>query len=243
MSRVATAIDCSEKDRKELERLSNSRTDEARRVERAQIIMGCLAGRRNDEVAAQFGIEVGTWRRRFASEGLAGLRDRPRPGKPVVYPAERRQRLLKQLETPPPAGLSGWDGGTLAQALGVSDDAVWRILRKKGIQLRRHRSWCVSTDPEFSTKAADIIGLYLRPPQNAFVISVDEKPSIQALNRSRHAASLLAASWRIWSRAVSSALRNLPRNTRESAFTGNRKPRFGATHSPLAVSASPATKA
>jgi transposase len=186
MSRVATAIDCSEKDRKELERLSNSRTDEARRVERAKIIIGCLAGRRNDEVAAQLGIQaatVGTWRRRFASEGLAGLRDRPRPGKPAVYPADLWQRLLKQLETPPPAGLSGWDGGTLAQALGVSDDAVWRILRKEGIQLRRHRSWCVSTDPEFSTKAADIIGLYLSPPQNAFVISVDEKPSIQALER------------------------------------------------------------
>lgn len=71
----------------------------------------------------------------------------------------------------------------MAQALGASDDAVWRILRKEGIQLRRHRSWCVSTDPEFSTKAADIIGLYLSPPQNAFVISVDEKPSIQALER------------------------------------------------------------
>ncbi len=177
MSRVATAIDCSEKDRKELERLSNSRTNEARRVERAKIIIGCLAGRRNDEVAAQFGIQaatVGTWCRRFASEGLTGLRDRPRSGKPAVYPApELRQRRLKQLETPPPAGLSGWDGGTLAQALGASDDAVWRILRKEGIQLRRHRSWCVSTDPEFSTKAADIIGLYLSPPQNAFVISVD----------------------------------------------------------------------
>ena len=113
MSRVATAIDCSEKDRKELERLSNSRTDEARRVERAKIIIGCLAGRRNDEVAAEFGVQaatVGTWRRRFASEGLAGLRDRPRSGKPAVSPAELRQRLLKQLETPPPAGLAGTAG-------------------------------------------------------------------------------------------------------------------------------------
>ncbi len=113
MSRVATAIDCSEKDRKELERLSHSRTDEARRVERAKIIIGCLAGRRNDEVAAEFGVQaatVGTWRRRFASEGLAGLRDRPRSGKPAVSPAELRQRLLKQLETPPPAGLAGWLG-------------------------------------------------------------------------------------------------------------------------------------
>src|SRR6516162_4885149 len=61
--------------------------------------------------------------------------------------------------------------------------AVWRVLRKEGIQLRRRRSWCVSTDPQFATKAADIIGLYLNPPENALVLSVDKKPSIQALER------------------------------------------------------------
>ena len=184
MSRIAAAIHCTAEDRKELERLSKSRTDEARMVERAKLVLRCLDGRRNDEVAAEFGIQVGTWRKRFASGGLAGLRDRARSGKPPIYPApELRQRILKQLEAPPPAGLSSWDGGTLAQALDVSDDAVWRVLRKEGIQLRRHRSWCVSTDPEFAAKAADVIGLYLSPPQNAIVLSVDEKPSIQALER------------------------------------------------------------
>jgi len=187
MPRVAAAISCTVDDMKELERLSKSRTDEARMVERAKVVLGCLAGRRNDEVSAELGIQaatVGMWRRRFASEGLAGLRDRARPGKPPVYPiAQLRQRILKQLEAPPPAGLASWDGGTLAQALGVSDDVVWRVLRKEGIQLRRHRSWCVSTDPEFAAKAADIIAMYLSPPQNALVLSVDEKPSIQALER------------------------------------------------------------
>ena len=79
-------------------------------------------------------------------------------------PPDLRQRLLRQLEAPPPKGFSGWDGGSLAAALGVSDDAVWRILRKDGIQLRRQRSWCVSTDPQFAAKAADIVGLYLRSP-------------------------------------------------------------------------------
>ena len=90
------------------------------------------------------------------------------------------ERIRKQLELPAPVGLSSWDGATLAQALAVSDDAIWRILRKEGIQLRRMRSWCVSTDPEFAAKAADVIGLYLGPPTNALVLSVDEKPSIQA---------------------------------------------------------------
>src|SRR5712671_1103679 len=81
------------------------------------------------------------------------------------------------------AGLAGWDGASLAAALGASDDAVWRLLRREGVQLRRRRSWCVSTDPQFAAKAADIIGLYLNPPENALVLSVDEKPTIQALER------------------------------------------------------------
>ena len=187
MSRVAVGINCTADDKKELERLSKSRTEESRMVERAKIVLGCLAGRRNDEIASELGIQAataGVWRKRFAAEGLAGLRDRARPGKPPVYPAqELRQRILKQLEAPPPAGLASWDGGTLAKALEVSDDVVWRILRKEGIQLRRLRSWCVSTDPEFAAKAADVIGLYLSRPQNALVLSVDEKPSIQALER------------------------------------------------------------
>ena len=186
MSRVAVALGCESKVMDELKRLSKSRTDEARMVERARIILGCLAGKRNDTVAAELGVRPGTvgiWRKRFAKEGLAGLSDRARPGKPPTYPMDLRQRILRQLEKPAPPGQSAWDGGTLADALGVSDDVVWRVLRKEGIQLRRLRSWCVSTDPEFAAKAADIIGLYLNPPQRALIICVDEKPSIQALRR------------------------------------------------------------
>lgn len=73
------------------------------------------------------------------------------------YGVELRDRILAQLELPPPAGMASWDGGSFARALSVSDDAVWRILRKECIQLQRHRSWCVSTDPEFAAKAADVI--------------------------------------------------------------------------------------
>ena len=128
---------------------------------------------------------VGVWRQRFAVSSLAGLRDAPRSGKPAKYGVELRDRILRQLELAPPAGMASWDGGSLARALSVSDDAVWRVLRKEGIQLQRRRSWCVSTDPEFAAKAADVIGLYLNPPENALVLSVDEKPSIQALERTR----------------------------------------------------------
>lgn len=187
MARVAAQVACSDQDRRELERLSVSRTAQARLVERAKIVLGCLAGERNDQIAARMQLQantVATWRKRFLECGLAGLRDRVRSGKPPTYVAsDLRRRILKQLELPAPEGQSSWDGATLAQALAVSDDAVWRILRKEGIQLRRIRSWCVSTDPEFAAKAADVVGLYLGPPTNALVLSVDEKPSIQALER------------------------------------------------------------
>lgn len=187
MPRVAVPLKCEPKVLQELERLSRSRTEEARLVERAQIILDCLSGKRNDEIAAEHNTQpgtVGVWRKRFAAEGLAGLRDKERSGKPPKYPAaELKQRIIAKLEEPPPPGLATWDGGTLAKELAVSDDAVWRVLRKEGIQLRRHRSWCVSTDPEFAAKSTDIIGLYLAPPQKALVLCVDEKPSVQALER------------------------------------------------------------
>src|SRR5271166_5185171 len=123
------------------------------------------------------------WRRRFAAEGIAGLRDRPRSGKPPRYTGEFRKQVLATLEEPPPQGQAVWDGPALAEHLKTSVHAVWRVLRKEGVCLARQRSWCVSTDPEFTAKAADVVGLYLNPPQNALVLSVEEKPSIQALER------------------------------------------------------------
>lgn len=189
MSRVARPVTCSDEDRRKLERLSTSRIEEARVVERARIVLGCLAGERNDQIAARMHLQAATvalWRNRFIAGGIAALSDLPRSGKPPTYDkVELRTRILRQLDVPPPEGLSSWDGGTLAVALNVLDDAVWRILRKEGIQLQRRRSWCVSTDPEFSAKAANVIGLYLDPPHNAIVISVDEKPSIQVIERKR----------------------------------------------------------
>lgn len=188
MARVAPALSCTAEQRAELLSLARSRTEEARLVERARIVLACLEGKRNDAIGRELGVRpntVGLWRKRFAAAGLSGLRDRPRPGKAPTYGAPLRLRVLRQLELPPPAGLASWDGASLAAALGVSDDAVWRLLRREGIQLRRRRSWCVSTDPQFAAKAADIIGLYLNPPANALVLSVDEKPTIQALERAR----------------------------------------------------------
>ncbi len=87
--------------------------------------------------------------------------------------------MLRLLDQPPPDGYAQWNGRLLAEALGnVSADQVWRILRRHQIQLQRRRSWCLSTDPEFGPKAADVVGLYLNPPENALVLSVDENSHI-----------------------------------------------------------------
>ena len=94
--------------------------------------------------------------------------------------------MLELLDEPPPEGYGKWSGPLLARVLkDVSDDHVWRILRQYDICLERRRSWCISTDLEFGPKAADIVGLYLNPPENALVLGVDEKPSIQALERAQ----------------------------------------------------------
>lgn len=186
MGRRPTALTCGQEDRAELERLARSRTEPLQRVQRAQIILACLSGEPQAQIAARFDIRPNTvskWRIRFAEKGMAGLADAPRSGKPKTYGADLRTRVLALLESPPPKGQAAWDGLALAAAVGAKKSAIYELLKKDGIQLKRHRSWCVSTDPQFATKAADIVGLYLAPPQNALVISVDEKPSIQALSR------------------------------------------------------------
>jgi transposase len=186
MPRHAPELECSVEDRASLVALTKSRTAESRAVERAWIILCSLEGKEIQQVARELKVSVPTvskWRQRFSMWGLRGLSDQPRPGKPVRYDAAFRNRVLAMLEEPPPAGMSHWDGPAVAENLDASVHAVWRVLRREGIYLQRRRSWCVSTDKEFAPKAADVVGLYLNPPVNALVLSVDEKPSIQAIER------------------------------------------------------------
>jgi transposase len=187
MPRHAPPLECSAEDRASLVAITKSRTVEARAVERARIILACLEGKEIQQVARELGVSIPTvtkWRRRFALWGVRGLRDQPRPGKPPTYNAAFRNRVLALLEQPPPPGLSHWDGPAVAEKLNASVYAVWRVLRREGIYLQRLRSWCVSTDQEFVPKSADVVGIYLNPPLNAVVLSVDEKPSLQAIERS-----------------------------------------------------------
>jgi transposase len=186
MPRHAPELECSAEDKASLVAIAKSRIEEARTVERARIILACVDGKEIQQVARELGVSIPTvtkWRRRFALWGLRGLGDQSRSGKPVRYDTAFRNRVLALLEETPPPGMSHWDGPAVAEKLDASVHAVWRVLRREGIYLQRRRSWCVSTDKEFAPKAADVVGLYLNPPLNAVVLSVDEKPSIQAIER------------------------------------------------------------
>jgi transposase len=189
MSRRAAVISLDAEEDKILRQWLRAGTTEQRMTERAQIVLLASQGQSTVQIADSLRTRparVSKWRQRFARHRLEGLQDGARSGKPRRYDSSTEKRVLKQLDQPPPPGHSTWTGSLLARALGdVSEDQVWRILRRHGISLRRRRSWCISTDPAFAPKAADIIGLYLQPPENALVLAVDEKPSIQALERAQ----------------------------------------------------------
>ena len=190
MSRPATEIQLSTEEKETLLHWMRSTKTERRMVERARVILLAANGLNGKEIAARMETRtarVSKWLRRFAKDRIAGLLDAPRPGeKRRKYNPATEERILKALDEPPPAGYSRWNGRLLAEHLGqVSKDQVWRVMRKHHLSLARRQSWCVSTDPEFSRKAADVVGLYLHPPENALVLCVDEKPCIQALERAQ----------------------------------------------------------
>jgi transposase len=176
-------------DRLVLEARVRAPTSEQRDVTRARIVLLAAEGRSTRSIAAAVGVmpfTVSTWRGRYAREGLAGLADRPRPGPTPKYDAQTGRRILAVLERPAPAGFARWTGGLIAAELGdVHEQQVWRFLRRQRLDLDGRKSWCESDDPEFAAKAADVVGLYMAPPDKAIVICVDEKPSIQALERAQ----------------------------------------------------------
>jgi transposase len=189
MGGKAKEIDLIAEERRQLEAWVRASTTEQRLVQRARIVLESAAGRMTKEIARSLALRPATvskWRIRFSEQRIPGLTDAPRGNGRKKYDEATEKRILATLDSPPPEGYATWSGKLLAKSIGdVSDDQVWRVLRKHGIHLRRRRSWCVSTDPQFAQKAADIVGLYLEPPENALVICVDEKPSIQALERAQ----------------------------------------------------------
>lgn len=176
-------------EREALERLGRSRTAPHRAAQRARLVLLAADGATDDEVAQRVGASVATvwrWRHRFVAERLAGLEERPRRGRPPRYTQAHRVRAVTLVCTqPPPDGATHWTVRSLAEAAGMGRDTAHRILREERLAPHRLRSWVTSNDPEFEAKALEIAGLYLNPPENALVLSVDEKTNIQALDRTQ----------------------------------------------------------
>ncbi|MHC2282932.1 transposase [Bradyrhizobium diazoefficiens] len=185
----AREVHLSRKDRKVLEACCRSPVTLQRDLKRARIVLLAADGRSTRSIAKEVGVQpriVSLWRHRYADHGLEGLQDKPRPGKQPIYTKTTDKRILKLLDKPPPQGFARWTGPLLAEALGDVDvQYVWRFLRSHKIDLVARKSWCESNDPNFTAKAADVVGLYVAPPAKAIVLCVDEKPSIQALERAQ----------------------------------------------------------
>ena len=143
MPRKPKSMQCSSEQKAKLEEVANSQTQEARLVRRAKIILELTKERPINVIAEKFDVRPNTVidiRTRFETEGLDGLVDRERSGRPVEYDQEFRNKVLKLLEEPPPGGQAAWDGPSVAARLQVSAHAVWRLLRKEAICLTRQRS-------------------------------------------------------------------------------------------------------
>ena len=175
--------------RVELTSLAHSRTLGHDLVRRAQIVLRCADDVPNTIVADELGVTrptVGLWRERFRRQGLMGLYDERRPGRPRTIEDERITRLIrKTLKTRPKDGSTQWSCRTIASETKLSKSTVQRVWSAFGLQPHRQKQFKLSTDPFFVEKVRDIVGLYLRPPAHALVLCVDEKSQTQALERTQ----------------------------------------------------------
>jgi transposase len=182
-------ISTTRKQQKMLDALVARSTEPAGVVRRARVILLSAAGDAGVAIAARLDLSpeaVSRIRRRFVQEGVAGLRDRPKPGRrDHAVPAETVEQIVQLAMSPPPAGRSRWTTRLLGQVVGRTSGCVSDVLRAKALKPHLTRTYKVSRDPQFAAKVTDVVGLYLHPPEHAIVLSVDEKTSIQALERTQ----------------------------------------------------------
>jgi putative transposase len=189
MARRAPQIELTSEERMSLESIVRSPSAAQRDVLRARIVLLAAEGRRNEQIQQTLRVSkpvVIKWRRRYATDRMRGLVDQPGRGRKRKYDAAIRHRIAATAcRTPPESVGTHWSVRTLAQHLGVGVAVVQSVLSAECIQPHRFRYWKDSHDPEFEPKMLAVVGLYLQPPQNAVVLSVDEKTSIQALDRTQ----------------------------------------------------------
>jgi transposase len=169
-----------------LEARERSRRGRADAARRARVILLLADGDSYSSVTAKTGCSsrtVALWKRRFEADGIDGLAARHRGSQRTVLTPALQARILAWTRRAPPHGATHWSTRSLGRKLGVQHTIVARAWRDAGLQPHRLERYMRSTDPEFETKAADVIGLYLDPPQHAVVFCIDEKTAIQALDR------------------------------------------------------------
>jgi len=187
--RIAPIVTLSERDQRQLETRARSRCSPARIVERARIVLFAAKGLRNDQIASKLRITrqtVARWRDRFLKRGLVGIeRDAPRPGrKPKISPA-LVQEVIRKTTREKPAGATHWSTRTMAKAMGMSEKSIRRVWHAHGLKPHLARTFKISHDPQFVEKLEDVVNLYLSPPADSIVLSLDEKSQIQALDRTQ----------------------------------------------------------
>jgi transposase len=173
-------------ERTELERRTRSRKIRAEDARRAQVLLMLADGESFTTIATAVGCYpayIARWKDRFETERLAGLQAKYRGQPPTVRTPALEARVLAKTRQPPPDGSTHWTTRKLGKVLGISHMLVARVWRRAGYQPHRFERYMLSDDPQFEEKAADVIGLYLNPPQHAVVFAADEKTAIQALDR------------------------------------------------------------
>jgi transposase len=173
-------------ERRELERRARSRGGRAEDARRARLMLLLAGGRSYRDICQEIGCStayVARWKARFQKDRLAGLDSRYAGRKAWVITAEMEARVLAWTRKPPSDGSTHWSSRKLAEKLGISHVTVTKIWARAGLKPHRLERYMASDDPDFETKAADIIGLYLNPPKHAAVFCLDEKSHIQALDR------------------------------------------------------------
>jgi transposase len=179
-------MDLTPQERQELDRVVRADTSEQRAVLRARIVLLADEERSTKEIMSMLGVSkpvVIKWRSRFAKDRLEALRDSPGRGRPRVHGADIRLKIAAEA-CRPPEGTTHWSTRDLAEHIGgVSHVTVHRVLTAEKIKPHLQEMWLNSQVPDFEAKQAEIIGLYLDPPENALVLCVDERTGMQALGR------------------------------------------------------------
>ena len=187
--RVAPAVALTKEQRATLESWARGRSNPARLVERARIVLLAAEDKQDSQIAQLLSIprqKAGRWRKRFLALGVAGLeKDAPRPGRPATVTPQKVQDVVARTTQTRPCNATHWSTRSMAQAAGISQASVRRIWKAHGLKPHRLESFKLSNDPQFAEKLQDIIGLYLNPPEHALVLSLDEKSQIQALDRTQ----------------------------------------------------------